>query len=41
MMAVKERTDFCTVCRKDTEYTLQKRNIIKTIKDIEYTFALQ
>lgn len=40
MMAVKERTDFCTVCRKDTEYTLQKRNIIKTIKDIEYTFSI-
>lgn len=40
MMAGKGRVDFCTVCRKNTEYTLQKRNIIKTIKDKEYTFSI-
>lgn len=39
-MADKERIDFCIVCRKNTTYTLQKRNIIKTIKDKEYTFSI-
>lgn len=39
-MADKRRTDFCIECRKDTTYTLQKRNIIKTIKDKEYTFSI-
>lgn len=39
-MAKKGKTDFCTVCRKDTEYTMQKRDIIKTIKDKEYTFSI-
>ena len=39
-MADKERIDFCIKCRKNTAYTLQKRNIIKTIKDKEYTFSI-
>lgn len=39
-MAEKGRVDFCTVCRKETEYTLQKRNIAKTIKNKEYTFSI-
>ena len=39
-MAEKGRVDFCTECRKETEYTLQKRNIVKTIKDVEYTFSI-
>ena len=39
-MAEKGRFDFCTECRKETEYTLQKRNIVKTIKDVEYTFSI-
>ena len=39
-MADKRRTDFCIECRKDTTYTLQKQNIIKTIKDKEYTFSI-
>lgn len=39
-MEEKKRIDFCTVCRKETEYTLQKRNITKTIKDAEYTFSI-
>ena len=39
-MAEKGRFDFCTECRKETEYTLQKRNIVKTIKDVEYTFNI-
>lgn len=39
-MAEKGRFDFCTVCRKDTAYTLQKQNITKTIKDKKYTFSI-
>lgn len=40
MKAEKGRFDFCTVCRKNTEYTLQKQNIIKILKDKEYTFSI-
>ena len=32
--------DFCIECRKETEYLLQKRDIVKTIRDREYTFAI-
>lgn len=39
-MSGKGRMDFCTRCRKETEYTLQKKNIIKTIKDVDYTFSI-
>lgn len=39
-MAEIGRIDFCAVCRRNTEYTLQKRNIIKVIKDTEYTFSI-
>ncbi len=39
-MTEKGRNDFCTVCRKETEYVLKKRNIIKTIKDVEYMFNI-
>lgn len=39
-MAEKGRMDFCTVCRKETEYTLQKRTVVKKIKDVEYTFSI-
>lgn len=39
-MAEKGRIDFCTVCRKNTEYILQKQNIIKIMKDKEYTFSI-
>ncbi len=34
------KRDFCTACRKQTEYTLQKRNITKIIKEKEYTFSI-
>lgn len=40
MMEEKGRIDFCTACRKVTEYTLQKRNITKIIRDVEYTFSI-
>ena len=39
-MEEKRRMDFCTECRKDTEYILQKKNISKIIKDKEYQFAI-
>lgn len=39
-MNKKGRIDFCTICRKNTEYTLQKQNITKIIKDKQYTFSI-
>lgn len=39
-MAEKGRRDFCIECRKETEYLLQKRDIIKTIRDKDYTFGI-
>ena len=39
-MENKGRVDFCTSCRKETNFTLQKRNINKRIKDKEYTFYI-
>ena len=36
----KGRRDFCIECRKETEYLLQKRDIIKTIRDKDYTFGI-
>ena len=39
-MAEKGRKDFCIVCRKETEYLLQKRDIVKTIRDKEYAFSI-
>ena len=32
--------DFCTKCRKKTEYYLTKRNIVKNIKGKDYTFTI-
>lgn len=39
-MIGKGRRDFCIECRKETEYLLQKRDIIKTIRDKDYTFGI-
>ncbi|MCM1122191.1 MAG: DUF4065 domain-containing protein [Eubacterium sp.] len=39
-MAEKGRRDFCIECRRETEYFLQKREIVKTIKDKDYTFSI-
>lgn len=39
-MTEKGRKDFCLECRKETEYLLQKRNIVKTIRDKEYMFGI-
>ncbi len=35
-MTEKGRRDFCIECRKETEYLLQKKDIVKNIKDKEY-----
>ena len=39
-MARQGRTDFCIECRKNTEYLLQKKDIIKNIRDKDYTFGI-
>ena len=39
-MTEKGRRDFCIECRKETEYLLQKKDIIKTIRDKDYTFGI-
>jgi putative zinc finger/helix-turn-helix YgiT family protein len=39
-MAEKGRIDFCTTCRKETEYSLQKETVKVTIKDKDYEFNL-
>lgn len=33
-----KKTDICIHCRKETPYFLQKQNVLKTIRDKEYTF---
>ena len=39
-MTEKGRRDFCIECRKETEYVLQKKKIVKNIRDKEYTFEI-
>ena len=39
-MTEKGRRDFCIECRKETEYILQKKDFVKTIRDKEYTFGI-
>lgn len=39
-MMVGSNYDFCIVCRKNTEYTLAKKNIVKTINGNVYTFKI-
>ena len=39
-MSDKGRRDFCIECRKETEYYLKKKDIVKTIRDKEHTFAI-
>ena len=36
----KGKTDFCTMCRQNTGYTLKKQSINKIIKGVEYSFKL-
>lgn len=39
-MTEKGRRDFCIECRKETEYLLQKKDIVKKIRDKDYTFGI-
>ena len=39
-MKERGRRDFCIECRKETEYLLQKRNLVKNIRNKEYTFGI-
>ena len=39
-MTEKGRRDFCIECRKETEYYLQKKDIVRTIRDKNYTFGI-
>ena len=34
------RKDYCIECRKETQYLLQKKQIVKNIRDKEYTFGI-
>lgn len=35
-----QRIDYCTHCRAETEYTLEKRDITHTINSKDYTFKV-
>lgn len=39
-MTGKGRRDFCIECRKETEYLLQKKDIVKSVRDKDYTFGI-
>jgi uncharacterized phage-associated protein len=39
-LAERRRTDFCIECRNETEYVLQKRRIVRMIRDREYSFEI-
>ena len=39
-MTEKGRRDFCIECRKETGYLLQKKEIVRNIRNKEYTFAI-
>lgn len=39
-MEANKKIDFCTECRKECEYTLEKRNFTKMIRNKEYTFNI-
>lgn len=38
-MCAKQK-DFCTTCRKETTYTLGKKDITRTINGKEYAFCI-
>lgn len=35
----KRKLDFCTTCRKETEYTLKKKHEVRTVANKKYTFV--
>ena len=38
--AMENQRDFCTECRRETNYTLKKIKINQTIREKEYTFEI-
>lgn len=38
--AMENQRDFCTECRRETNYTLKKIKINQTIREREYTFEI-
>ena len=38
--AMENQKDFCTECRRETNYTLKKIKINQTIREKEYTFEI-
>lgn len=40
VLTEKGRRDFCIECRKETGYLLQKKDIVKNIRDKDYTFGI-
>jgi putative prophage ps3 protein 01 len=40
MASERSRRDFCIECRKETDYILKKKDIIKNIRDKDYTFSI-
>ena len=38
--AMENQRDFCTECRRETNYTLKKIKINRTIREKEYTFEI-
>ncbi len=39
-MTAKRNVDFCTKCRKNTEYIMKKEDIIRVIKEKKYIFSI-
>lgn len=39
-MTVHKKRDFCVECRTETEYSLQKKDIVRTIRGKAYTFRI-
>lgn len=39
-MAEKKKIDFCTKCRKETEYFLTKKGIVQIIEGRDYCFFI-
>lgn len=40
IMTEQGRRDFCIECRKETRYSLQKKSIVKNMRDKNYTFSI-
>ena len=39
-MPLTKGKDFCIECRRDAEFSLQKKEVVKRIRDTDYTFRI-